>query len=105
MKQSKYRAKPTQVDGIQFASKREARRYGELKMLARAGQIACLELQPSYVLTVGGVKVGVYRADFRYRDVRSGALVVEDSKGFRTPVYRLKKKIVEALYGIEISEV
>jgi len=50
-------------------------------------------------------KVGEYRADFRYVEARTGKLIIEDVKGVKTAVYRLKKKLFEALYGIEITEV
>lgn len=124
-KRHKYGAVPTEVDGIRFASKKEARRYQELRLLEKAGEIAALELQPRFALIavpvsdqptlkrgdsvcmVGralGVKVGEYRADFRYTE-RGRGDIVEDVKGVRTPVYRLKKKMVEAQYGIEIREV
>lgn len=105
---TKYGAIPTEVDGIRFASRAEARRYGVLRLLEAAGEIADLELQPSFELVVNGVKVATYRADFRYRDVATGETVVEDVKGGRatvTPVYRLKRRLVLALYGIEIKEV
>jgi hypothetical protein len=106
---SKYHAKPQVVDGIRFASQKEARRYGELKMLEKAGVICGLRLQPKYDLTVNGIKVGVYIADFAYSaGARSGACGragVEDVKGFKTPLYRLKKKMVEAQYGIRIIEI
>ena len=101
---SKYRAIPTLVDGIRFASRRESLRYMELKLLACAGEISGLELQPVFPLLVDGVKVGRYLADFRYYR-KDGELVIEDSKGFKTPVYRLKKRIVEAQYGIQVQEV
>lgn len=100
---SKYHAVPTVVDGIRFASKGEAARYRELKLLELAGEIACLELQPRYPLVVNGVKIGEYRADFRYAEHGAG-VIVEDFKGVRTPVYRLKRLLVKALYGIEIRE-
>jgi hypothetical protein len=109
---SKYRAVPTVIHGVRFASKAEARRYQELLLLGMAGEIRNLELQPRFPLHVGGVKVGDYVADFRYealvRWVGSGPGwfdVVEDVKGVRTPVYRMKKKHVEAEYGIAIREV
>lgn len=116
--QSKYRAKRTEVDGITFASMKEARRYQELKLLEKAGEIRQLVLQPSYPLDAFGVEsrpIGVYRADFSYqkqvRDrldngvgVRGWREVVEDVKGFRTPLYRWKKKHAEAQYGITILE-
>lgn len=105
---SKYRAKPTVVDGIRFDSMKEARRYGELKLLERAGEISELELQPRFPLTVhfwdDHERIGEYRGDFRYYD-RNGEEIVEDVKGFKTPLYRWKKKHVEAQYGIQIREV
>ena len=72
---SKYGARPVTVDGIRFASTREATRYGELTLLARAGQITDLTLQPEFPLHAPGLGpgdapcelVGKYRADFAYR--------------------------------------
>jgi hypothetical protein len=111
---SKYRAVPVVIHGVRFASKAEARRYQELLLLGMAGEIRNLELQPRFPLHVGGVKVGDYVADFRYEE-RAGIDTVlgcdrwrdvtEDVKGVRTPVYRMKKKHVEAEYGIAIREV
>jgi hypothetical protein len=106
---SKYGAEPIIVDGVRFASKKEARRYGELKLLARLGKIDGLIVQPKYRLLIlpflgrERVSVGEYIGDFQY--VEHGAIVVEDVKGVRTPVYRLKKRLVEALYGISIREI
>lgn len=108
---SKYHAQPTVVDGIRFASKAEARHYAELKLREKAGEIKNLELQPKFPLMVPehgsgfDVKVGHYIADFRYREGPKGVLRVVDVKGMKTPVYRLKKKMVEAQYGITITEV
>jgi hypothetical protein len=95
---SKYRAQPEIVDGIRFASKKEARRYGELKLLLRAGEIHGLELQPRFPLIVNGKKVCVYVADFAYLD-NDGNRVVEDvkSKATVTPLYRVKLKLLMAL--------
>lgn len=104
-KPSKYRSKRTTVDGITFASKAEARRYGELKLLERAGKIQGLELQPRFDLVVMGRKVARYVADFAYTERATGKPVLEDVKGMKTPVYRLKAKLMQALYGITISEV
>lgn len=101
--QSKYHAVRTRVDGFVFDSKREAERYQVLLVRGRVGHLTNLELQPSYPLIVAGVTVGTYRADFAYDT--GGCHVVEDVKGMRTPVYRLKKKIVEALYGFKIQEI
>jgi hypothetical protein len=109
----KYGAKPTVVDGVRFASKREAARYQELRLLERAGEISSLLLQPKYGLypyrfaSSGNTnlgKVGDYVGDFQYR-TKDGETVVEDVKGVKLPIYRLKKKWVEASYGIQIREV
>jgi hypothetical protein len=121
---SKYHATPLVVDGIRFASTREARRYGELKLLERAGQIWDLTLQPTFALHAPGTAViqvastgpgdlgyrhvpappiGVYRADFAYA-TKTGT-VVEDVKGVRTALYQWKKKHVEVEYGVRIVEV
>lgn len=110
MRRHKFNAKATVVDGIRFSSMAEAKRYGELKLLEKAGEIEGLELQPKFPLIVNGVKVASYIADFRYvvrgKGIvsRLGRVVVEDTKGMITPVYRIKKKMVEALYGIAILE-
>lgn len=117
----KYGAVATEVDGIRFASKKEAARYVELKMLEKAGEIDGLQLQPRFHLAVPNDHghyptqdasddvnkwcVGHYVADFAYNDKRSHKWVVEDVKGFKTPLYKWKKKHVEAQYGIEIREV
>ena len=101
---SKYRAIPVEIDGIRFASKAERNRYLELKLLEHAGEISRLELQPSFKCVIDNKLVCTYRADFSYFDKSSR--VVEDVKGMKTPVYRLKKKLVEALYpGVVIKEV
>jgi hypothetical protein len=100
---TKYHNRRTRVDGIEFASQREAKRYMELKLLERAGAIRSLVLQERFPLRVNGVKVGEYVADFSYE--RDGARIVEDVKGYRTREYRLKRRLMKALYGIEIVEV
>ncbi len=108
----KYHAIPTVIDGIRFASKKEARRYQELKLLEKAGEIWELELQPKFPLIVmplnqthAALKVGEYRADFAYYDKRRRShKTIEDCKGVKTETYRLKKKMVEAIYGIQILE-
>lgn len=102
---AKYGNKKTVVDGVTFSSKREAARYGVLKLLERNGEIRALELQPPYRLEVNGTLVCKYVADFRYVDLRTGETVVEDAKGFKTREYNLKKKLVKAVHGIEIREV
>ena len=106
---NKFNAVRTWNGGHWFASKAEARRYTELLLLESAGEIRDIELQPTYPLltpTPDGslVSTAKYVADFRYRDIPSGATVVEDVKGVRTQVYKLKRRWVEAQYGITIIE-
>ncbi len=98
----KYRNIPTVVDNIRFASKKEAARYGELKMLEENDDITHLCWQTPFVLEVNGQKICTYVADFQYRE--NGKIVVEDVKGRKTPVYRLKAKLMKACWGIEIRE-
>ena len=103
-RRSKYGAIKTGVDGITFASKAEAGRYLELKALAAAGEIKNLELQPKFRCEIAGKKVCDYFADFAY--FTKSKRVVEDVKGIETAVFRLKKKLVEALYpGVKIEVV
>ena len=125
-KTNKYNAKKVSVDGIEFDSKKEARRYQELLLLQKAGEIYMLERQKMYELlpaqrepdTVGkrgGVIKGKlleraveYVADFVYTD-KNGKTVVEDVKGFREggayAVFVLKRKLMLYRYGIKIIEV
>ena len=99
---TKYGAKRTEVDGVVFPSRGEARRWQELQLLLRAGEISNLRRQVKYPLTVNGVKVADYVADYVYDE--RGAEVVEDWKGVRTPVYKLKAKLMRAVHGITIRE-
>ena len=101
---NKFSAVMTVVDGIKFRSKAEAKRYGELLLLAKAGQIRALVLQPKYPLHVKEWKIGAYVADFAYID-QAGRQVVEDVKGFKTTIYKWKKRHVEAEHGITITEI
>jgi hypothetical protein len=102
---SKYRNVRVSVDGILFDSKAEAKRYNELLWLQLGGEVADLSVHHRFPCEVNGQKVTVYEADFVYRDVKSGQLVVEDVKGVRTAVYKLKKKIFEAIYPYKITEI
>ncbi len=113
---SKYGAQPEMVDNVRFDSRREAARYGDLKLLLRAKKIADLELQPAFPLdapvisqatgeVLGLCRVGEYRADFRYRDLVTREVIVEDAKGVRTAMYSWKKRHVQMQYGIVIREV
>ena len=101
---SKYRNKRTMVDGIWFHSAAEARRWSELKLLERAGEINSLERQRIFPLHANGnVEVCKYIADFAYR-TRNGDFIIEDVKGVRTSEYRIKKKWMAAL-GFPITEI
>lgn len=104
-RRSKYNAHRTVVDGRTFDSKAEARRYTELQLLLRAGEITRFDMQPRLVFREQGEPMFTYVADFRYIDVKSGRQVIEDVKGVRTDVYKLKKKLIERQHGITITEV
>ena len=105
---SKYHAKKTVVDGIQFDSTKEAKRYEKLRALENAGKIQGLRLQVPFELVPSFECEGVkyremkYVADFVY--VRDGKVVVEDCKGFKTPEYKLKKKLMAYINHINIEE-
>lgn len=102
---NKYHAEKTEIDGIKFASRKEARRYQELKLLQRAGVIKDLKLQVPFVLFEKNEygRVIKYVADFTYYE--GDQYVVEDVKGILTPLYKLKKRIVAEHFGIKIKEV
>lgn len=118
---SKYGNQKITIDNITFDSTGEGLRYKELKLLAKTGQITDLQLQKKFIIvpeirepdTVGprgGVKKGkliqsaaYYIADFVYYD-KNGKLVVEDFKGFKTDLYKLKKKLMKYIYNIDIKE-
>jgi hypothetical protein len=102
---SKYGAIPVEIDGIRFASKAEGRRYLELKQLESAGAIRGLALQTSFPFVIGVDMMFTYVSDFFYEDVKTGRRIIEDVKGVATPVYKLKKKIIEKYYGIKITEI
>ena len=108
----KYGNTKTCFDGIVFDSKAEVERYMELRLLERAGEIKDLQRQTPFLLQPSFKKHGKtyreikYIADFTYFDVRKGKNVVEDVKGYRTEVFRLKKKLFEYKYpDLEITEV
>ena len=102
-KKNKYNAKKTTVDGITFDSAKESRRYQCLKLMEKAGEISGLELQPSFDIIVNGHKICRYVGDFRYK-LKNGEEILEDSKGVRTSLYLLKKKLMKATYNIVIYE-
>lgn len=125
----KYHSHEVAVDGVTFASKKEARRYLDLKLMEQTGRIKGLELQKKYILIPaqrepdtfgprGGKIKGkllekecAYYADFVYREVVPFApeeeypVVVEDTKGFRTEAYKIKKKLMLYVHGVRIREV
>ena len=96
-KKHKYNAKKIVIDGIEFDSKKEGKRYQELKMLEKAGKIKDLKLQPKFLLQESFKYKGktqraiFYIADFEY--IKDGKRIVEDVKGVKTDVYKLKKKL------------
>lgn len=109
MRRNKYNNKRWEALGITFDSKREASRYFLLKGLEDVGKINSLELQPVYVLQEGFIYNGkkvrpiTYRADFRYIVSETGEEIVEDVKGVKTDVYRIKKKLFLKRYGDKVT--
>lgn len=121
---NKYYAKKTMFNGIEFDSRKEARRYSELLLLQRAGAIRDLELQKKYVLIPAQYetyerygkkgqrlqdgqrlveKECAYLADFVYDE--DGKTIVEDTKGIKTKDYIIKRKLMLYVHGIRIKEV
>ena len=100
----KYHNSKTIVDGIKFDSRLEAQRYQHLRILEQAGVIQALTLQPEFELQPSFKKNGktyrriVYKADFSYYSVREGKVIIEDTKGYVTKEYALKKKLFEYRY-------
>lgn len=112
MKQ-KYKNKKTKINGITFDSKKEAKRYQELKWLEKEGSISDLELQPKFKFVINGLPLKAnrkgarqvtYSADFRYLN-KQGEMVVEDVKGFITDVYKIKEALMNTVFGIKIERV
>lgn len=118
-KPSKYRNRKVIYNGVVFDSVKERDRFIALSLLEKAGEISNLQRQVEYMLIpsqfgmVPDEKTGrmkrvcleracTYKADFTYME--NGQLVVEDSKGFRTPDYRIKRKLMLQLFNIRIRE-
>lgn len=108
---SKYGNRRTEAGGQTFASAREAKRYGELALLAKAGEITDLRTQVRYELVPAqrdsrgkAVRAVHYVADFVYR-TKAGELVVEDAKGMRTAEYVVKRKLMLDRFNIDVQEV
>lgn len=102
IKTSKYKNVRTEVDNIKFDSTKEAKYYGILKLRKAAGELT-FERQVKYDFVINGVLVCSYVADFVLQF--PGYKLVVDVKGMRTPIYKLKKKLMKAVYGIDITEV
>ena len=107
---NKYRNKKVQIDMYVFDSIREGKRYKELALLEKANKIKNLQLQPRFLLQESFRKNGKthrkieYIADFMYEE--NGKTIVEDVKGKKTEVYKLKKKLFEYRYkDLEIKEI
>lgn len=104
-KPNKYRAQPTIVDGIRFASKREAAYYAELKFRERAGEVSAVEMQKVFALTINGQVIGAYRPDFCFHDDLSKRYRVVDVKGVETREFKRTKRLMRAIHGIEVEVV
>ena len=100
---AKYRNKKTRVGVRVFDSRLEARRYLDLRALESAGEISALKCQVPYTIAIDGEVICKYIADFTYRD-GAGKTVVEDVKGMPTPVYKIKRKLMRAVLGIDVVE-
>lgn len=105
-KNNKYSNQKITIDGITYDSKKEARRHRELLLLERAGKITNLERQVKFELIPkqDGERACTYVADFVYRNADNGKTIVEDCKGYKTEVYRIKKKLMLWVHKIRIIE-
>ena len=106
---TKYNSKKVTLDGITFDSKKEAKRYLLLKDLEKNGLISNLELQKRFVLIPSQYIDGkcverqcTYTADFCYE--QDGKTIVEDVKGYKVEAYKIKKKMMLYLKGIQVKE-
>ena len=115
-KENKYHAEKTVVDGMEFDSAKEARRWSDLFLMQKAGEIVDLsrqveyELIPKQVRSDGKTERAVkYVADFVYTRTADGETVVEDVKGFKRgqayAMFVIKRKLMKYLLGIEVQEV
>lgn len=101
-----------ELDGILFDSKREASTYLKLKMQEQAGLIKDLVVNASftrthkikYQLRFDGWAQEWYEPDFEWTDVKTGEKITADAKGYKTDVYKKKKRLMKKIYGIEIVE-
>lgn len=107
---SKYHSRKVTIDGVTYDSLKEYHRFCDLKLMQRAGIITGLQRQVKYELIptqrINGKVIERpvnYYADFVYKMDRQ--LVVEDVKGYKTPEYVIKRKLMLSVYGIQIHEV
>jgi hypothetical protein len=116
MAPNKYRAVRVTIDGHEFASRAEGRRYLALKAMQSAGEISGLTLQPAFPIVIDGKPLRIRSSrgagrqvrpvmDFRYVDSATGREVIEDKKGFDNPLSRLKRALVEHCFGITVTVV
>ena len=101
-KRSKYNNVKVEFDGYVFDSQKECNVYIALRMRITAGEIKDLKLQVPYSLNEGGAFSYTYISDFTY--IENGILIVADAKGFRTAVYKKKKKLMQKVHNITILE-
>ena len=110
-KKNKYNNTKVEYKGIKFDSIKEMKHYQLLEYLQRIGEIKELKLQvpyeliPKYKINNKTVRKTTYIADFTYITTKDDKLHIVDTKGFKTDVYRLKKKLFEYKYGVEVEEV
>ena len=95
---SKYHARQVKDDGHVFDSRAEHRRYGELKLMQKARLIEDLEVHPRFAAIVNNQKICVVELDFRYFDKTKNKTIYEDVKGLDTPISKLKRKLLKALF-------
>lgn len=101
----KYRNEPVVIDGIRFDSKREGAYYAELKIREKAGEVASVERQKTFILQINNVLVGTYRADFVFYDNGQKRWRTVDVKGFETKEFKRTKRLMRACHGIEVEVV
>lgn len=94
----KYKARQVKEDGFVFDSMAEHKRYAQLKLMVKAKAIEGLEVHPAFTAIVNGVKVCRIELDFRYYDKATNKLTYEDIKGMDTPMSKLKRKLLMALF-------
>ena len=102
---NKFGAKKTEFMGMKFDSKWEAERYGQLYLMQERGEIEDLQRQVRYNIVINDQKICAYIADYTYLEPNEDGekvLIVEDAKGVETDIFRLKKKMMLAVLGIDI---